>query len=78
MSPRAESALLLAPTGQSNNFFYMISQLNEQEFLIEIPYSKKRYVATLDRESELGITGLPFEWERCIFHKFSDSILITI
>ncbi len=47
-----------------DDFFYKISQLSPNEFRIEVPSTKKRYIVMLDPLSEIGFSGLPFEWER--------------
>lgn len=38
--------------------------MNDHEFRIDVPATKKRYLVKFDVNSELGFIGLPFEWER--------------
>lgn len=49
-----------------SDFFYRITQVKDSpnEFKIEVPSTKKKYQVKFDMQSEVGFTGLPFEWER--------------
>jgi len=49
-----------------SDFFYRITQVKDSpnEFKIEVPSTKKKYQVKFDISSEVGFTGLPFEWER--------------
>lgn len=55
---------ILDSSQAQDDFFYKISQLSLNEFNIEVPSTKKRYIVMLDPKSEIGFSGLPFEWER--------------
>ena len=47
-----------------DDFFYKISQAGDNQFKVEVPSTKKRYMVQYDPKSEIGFSGLPFEWER--------------
>ena len=47
-----------------DDFFYKISQVGDNQFKVEVPSTKKRYMVQYDPKSEIGFSGLPFEWER--------------
>lgn len=53
---------------QNDDFFYKIKELSKekQQFIIEIPKTKKRYKIQFKLDSEYGFIGLPPEWERFI------------
>ena len=53
---------------QQDDFFYKIKELSKekQQYIIEIPKTKKRYKIQFTLESEYGFIGLPPEWERFI------------
>eukprot|EP00347_Sterkiella_histriomuscorum_P005395 403356777 len=61
MEARQTSTLL-----QQDDFFYKLTQTNPKEFRIEVPSSKKRYIVTVNSNTEYGFIGLPFELERLL------------
>jgi hypothetical protein len=65
---KSEQSFLVSSASDLNraqdDFFYKIIQLSQNEFKIEVPSTKKKYIVMFDPNSEIGFSGLPFEWER--------------
>lgn len=53
---------------QQDDFFYKISQFEEssgkETFEVRVVSTNKRHLVALDSKSEVGFSGLPFEFER--------------
>ena len=53
---------------QQDDFFYKISIFNDTPgadvFEIKVVSTNKKYLVQLDPKSEVGFSGLPFEFER--------------